>query len=78
MILTGGKSKSRETRFSDTAHRKYTCADPSLNPVVCDKKYANNDLYLEAVTLPQYSCESLVSKTAVSDERADLPFVRVS
>jgi hypothetical protein len=55
-----------------------TCADPSLNLVVCDENSANGDLDNEAVTLLQCSCESLVSRTALSDERAGLSFVRVS
>jgi hypothetical protein len=54
------------------------CADPSLNPVVSDETCADNDLDLEAVTLLQCSCESSVSRPAVIDERADLPFVRFS
>jgi len=79
MILTGRKSKSRETCSSDTLSTiNTTCADPSLNPVVYDEKSANNDLDIEAVTLLQCSCESLVSRTALSVERAGLPFVRVS
>lgn len=79
MIITGRKSKSRGTCSSDTLSTiNTTCADPSLNPVVCDEKSANNDLDIETVTLLQCSRESLVSRTVLSDERAGLTFLRVS
>jgi hypothetical protein len=75
----GRKSKSRETRSSVTLSTINTIwADPSLNPVFCNENSANSDLDIEAFTLLQRSCESLVSRTALSDERAGLPLVRVS